>query len=550
MSAPLVKILHRLQELFHNVVTALETMILFPSLFRGFSQRRRKPFLGAHWRRRTLDDFADEVDTLFSKPLSSTRKMADMSEKIRAQFRHCLQSSPCCMLPSYNHVLPAGTEKGTFLALDVGGSTFRVALIELNGRDDAMRIVKVASSRIDNVVKLLEGTQFFDWMAERIDEMLRDVGTDYGRGDVPLAMGLSWSFPIEQTSVNSGLVIHMGKGFMCSNGTLGQELGDLIIRSCRKRSLNVSMAALVNDSSAALLSRAYVDPKTRMSLILGTGTNMAIHFPVHEIGRSKFGERPGGWFDHAKHVIINSELSMFGGGVLPMTRWDDILNRTHLRPDYQPLEYMITGRYLGEIVRLIIVEAVETAGLFSGELPHSMRETYSLDTSIVAFLEEDSSASLAASAALLQKEHTFPSYPSVEDLRFLRRVCQLVSRRAAAYLATGIHSMWCLRNEAEFSTTPPLASESPIKETPEVTVVESEEASNNLSIACDGTVINKYPGFRSNCQIYLDQLTAETHPGCDASIQLNPAPESAILGAAVAVAVAVAEQQQQLVPDL
>lgn len=541
MSAQLVRVLHRLQELFQNVVSALETMILFPSLFRGFSHRRRKPFLGAHWRRRSLDDFADEVESLFTAPLS-TSKMIDMSEKIRAQFRHCLQSSPCCMLPSYTHALPSGSEKGTYLALDVGGSTFRVALIELHGREEEMRIVRVSSSHIDNSVKLLEGTQFFDWMAGQIDNMLKEVGTDYGRGEVPLPIGLSWSFPIDQTSVSSGLVIHMGKGFHCSNGTVGQELGHLLIESCRKRSLNVEMTAIVNDSSAALLSRAYVDPKTRMSLILGTGTNMAIHFPVHEIGRSKFGVRPGGWFDYAKHVIINSEMSMFGGGVLPMTRWDDVLNRTHLRPDYQPLEYMITGRYLGEIVRLIIVEAVETAGLFDGGLPHSMRQPYSFDTSIVAFLEEDSSVSLAASAALLQKEHTFPSYPSVEDLRFLRHICQVTSRRAAGYLATAIHSMWCLRNEAEFpvqSVSDPLA-----KESPEVTIVESDESAKNVSIACDGTVINKYPGFRDTCQGYLDRLTEQTHPTSGSAVRLAPAPESAILGAAVAVAVAVAEKSE------
>jgi hypothetical protein len=37
-----------------------------------------------------------------------------------------------------------------------------------------------------------------------------------------------------------------------------------------------------------------------------------------------------------------------------------------------------------------------------------MREPYSFDTSIVAFLEEDSSISLAASAALLQKRTHFP----------------------------------------------------------------------------------------------------------------------------------------------
>lgn len=547
MTAPLVKVLHRMQELFSNIVAALEAMIVFPSLFRDPSRKRRKTFHGAYWRRRTLDNFAEEVDRLFTSPLS-LRNMIIMSEKIREQFKSCLQSSPVCMLPSYNHALPSGTEKGTYLALDVGGSTFRVALIELGGAG-AMKILQESSSPIDNDVKLLEGTLFFDWMAEKIESMLSAVGADYGREAVPLSMGLSWSFPIEQTSISSGLVIHMGKGFLCSNGTLGQELGDLIVQSCRRRSLNVRVDAIVNDSSAALLSRAYVDPKTRMSLILGTGTNVAVHFPVREIGLTKFGTRPPGWFDYAKHVIINSELSMFGGGILPMTRWDDILNQTHLRPDYQPLEYMVTGRYLGEIVRLIITEAVETANLFRGELPHSMRDPYSFDTSIVAFLEADTSPSLVPSAALLQKEHTFPVSPSVEDLRFLRRICQIVSKRAAGYLATAIHSMWCLRNDAEFSD-PTESKASSVKDTQEITIVESEEDSRSLSIACDGSVINKYPGFRDRCHGYLNQLTQQTNssqgpldPATSPYIRLELAPESAILGAAVAVAVAVEDQK-------
>lgn len=541
MTSPLVKVLQRMQELFSNLVSALETMILFPSLFREFSLWRQKGFNdAAPWPHQTLDDFADEVDRLFNAPLSMGNMIA-MSDKIREQFRSCLQTSPVCMLPSYNRALPSGTEKGTYLALDVGGSTFRVALIELHGGGN-MKILRESSAFIDNNVKLLEGTLFFDWMAENIDSMLQQVGASYGRENVPLSMGLSWSFPIEQTSINSGLVIHMGKGFLCSNGTVGQELGDLIVQSCRKRSLNVQVDAIVNDSSATLLSRAYVDPQTRMSLILGTGTNVAIHFPVHEIGLTKFGTRPPGWFDHAKHVIINSEMSMFGGGVLPMTRWDDVLNGTHLRPDYQPLEYMITGRYLGEVVRLIIVEAVETVDLFGGELPHSMREPYSLDTSIVAFLEADTSPLLASSATLFEKQHTFPVSPSTEDLHFLRRVCQTVSRRAAGYLATAIHSMWCLHNDAE---APHVASTVSAKEAPEVTVVESEEQCRNLSIACDGSVINKYPEFRDRCQRYLSQLTEQTNKSVGSmdagpSISLELAPESAIVGAAVAVAVAVA----------
>lgn len=554
MTAPLVKVLHRMQEVFQNIVAVLEAMIFFPSLFRDLSRKRRRAFRGSRWPRRTLDDFFQEIERLFTAPLG-TRNMLLMSEKTREQFRACLQSSPVCMLPSYNHALPTGEEKGTYLALDVGGSTFRVALIELRGRSEGMRIIRVSSSPIDSAVKLLEGTAFFDWMAEKIDSMLAEVDEKYGRNSEPLPIGLSWSFPIDQTSIRSGLVIHMGKGFLCSNGTAGQELGSLIIKSCQKRNLNVRMDAIVNDSSAALLSRAYVDPKTRLSLILGTGTNVAIHFPVHQIGIGKFGVRPEGWFDRAKHVIVNTEMSMFGGGILPMTRWDEVLNRTHLRPDYQPLEYMITGRYLGEIVRLIIIEAVETAGLFGGELPHSMREPYSFDTAIVAFLEADTSPSLTSSSAFIQKEHIFHLSPSVDDLRFLRQVCSVVSRRAAGYLATAIHSIWCLRNEAEFSnlSSTSVSSTKETEEPKQVTITECEEQSRSLTIACDGSVINKYPGFKDRCQKYLDMLAQETEYPSEVleqstkpSISLELAPESAILGAAVAVAIGVAENGPEI----
>ena len=495
----MLAIVQRLQSLLSQLVARLQSILL-----------RRNVFCPP-----SLDDLAAEVHRLCATPLGHHRSLIAMSDQIRDQLRAALHTSPVCMLPSYTHALPTGTEQGTFLAVDVGGSTFRVALVQLHGRG-RVSVVRESAAVIDNPVKALDGSRFFDWMAARIDAMLRLVDPSYGRDpSQPLSMGLSWSFPVEQTAVNTGLVIHMGKGFRGSNGTVGHELGGLIADACRRRHLHVHMDAIVNDGAATLLSRAYVNPQTRMSLILGTGTNVAVHFPVDAIGRAKFGVRPSAWFDIAQNVVVNSELSMFGGaGVLPRTRWDDCLNRAHLRPDYQPLEYMITGRYLDEVVRLILVEAVETASLFNGELPRSLWEPYSLDTSLVAFLEADPSPSLASAAALLQKQHTFAQSPSTEDLMFLRSVCQAVSRRAAAYLAIAIHSMWCLRNEVD-----PLLQQNHLQQ-------------RNLAIACDGSVINKYPGFRQRCQDYLDQLT-------DRSVTLELAPESAILGAAVAVAVAV-----------
>lgn len=153
------------------------------------------------------------------------------------------------------------------------------------------------------------------------------------------------------------------------------------------QNLNVKVEAIINDGTATLLSQAYEDSSTRLALILGTGTNAAIHLPVGALAPEKYGQRPDSWHATAKHVLVNTEISMFGKNILPTTRWDEYLNKTHVRPDYQPLEHLISGRYLGEIARLILVEAIQVIGLFGGEVPAGLLDAYSLDTSLLACFE-------------------------------------------------------------------------------------------------------------------------------------------------------------------
>lgn len=313
-----------------------------------------------------------------------------MSEELQHEFRAKLHSSNISMLPSFNHTLPTGHEQGTFLALDVGGSTFRIALVRLSGKGterDGMEIVKIRSFAINKPVRDLKGRTFFDWMAERIEEVL---DADEHRADSashPLPMALAWSFPIEQTSTRSGSLLAMGKGFCATHGIEGQDMCELIMQSCQKRRLHVQLQALVNDSSATLLSQAYRDTSTRLSLILGTGINSAIYLPVSALSPGKYGDRPHSWHAAAKHVLVNTELSMFGSDVWTGSRWDQHLNATHAIPGFQPLEYKVSGRYLGELVRLILVEAIETAGLFDGQMPAKLQDAYTLDTGVIAEFE-------------------------------------------------------------------------------------------------------------------------------------------------------------------
>lgn len=111
----------------------------------------------------SMDEFLREAKRLFETPLDASNLYA-MSEQLQQEFRCKLVSSNICMLPSFHHTLPDGNEQGTFLALDVGGSTFRIALVNLSRKEsdqDGMDIKRMKAFAIDSTVRALKGQAFF-----------------------------------------------------------------------------------------------------------------------------------------------------------------------------------------------------------------------------------------------------------------------------------------------------------------------------------------------------------------------------------------------------
>lgn len=191
---------------WHDFLDALASLIMLPSIVRTLIPPSLSPkrlynvVVTSETTTTNMDDFLAEARSLLEGPLQHT-VLLDLSARMHAQYRTKLQEpNSLSMLPSYNHTLPTGDERGTYLALDVGGSTFRVALVELNGKDmaeDSMKIVKMVSYKVDEVVRGLRGRDFFDWMAERIERTLEEPEVRAHHGSDILPMGLAWSFPIK-----------------------------------------------------------------------------------------------------------------------------------------------------------------------------------------------------------------------------------------------------------------------------------------------------------------------------------------------------------------
>jgi hexokinase len=150
--------------------------------------------------KKTLQQFLKDAEAALVGPISGNG-LQEISAKLKEQILEGLNVDMQCMLPSYSHQLPAGSEVGQYLALDVGGSTLRVALVELRGRgvgsENATEIVSIQNYRITKDVKDLEGMAFFEWMAARITETIQSTLNRPHSAENPLPIALAWSFPIE-----------------------------------------------------------------------------------------------------------------------------------------------------------------------------------------------------------------------------------------------------------------------------------------------------------------------------------------------------------------
>ena len=147
---------------------------------------------------------SEAVQELSALSKSQPAELLAISDRLLDQFRDALRNCRSAMLPSFTRTLPTGEEAGSAVAIDLGGSTLRVATVELRGQSPLaegaqeprtrMQVLQLQEWRGDQEVKALPGLAFFDWIAERVGQTLQAAGKGSGGG---MAVGMTWSFPIE-----------------------------------------------------------------------------------------------------------------------------------------------------------------------------------------------------------------------------------------------------------------------------------------------------------------------------------------------------------------
>jgi len=347
------------------------------------------------------------------------------------------------MFPTYVTDVPNGEEQGKFLALDLGGTNFRVMSNTLEGDNFHMENEVFG---IPESLMVGTGRQLFDHIAECLSNFMERQNVK----DIQLPLGFTFSFPCKQEGLASARLTSWTKGFKCS-GVEGEDVVELLQAAVQRRGdINVNVVAIINDTTGTLMSCAHKNRECRIGLIIGTGTNACFMDTVYvNEGRPK--SRPymakldndvDLWDSDTvepRQVIVNTEWGAFGDdGCLDFmrTQYDKEVDMISLNPGKQLFEKMISGMYMGEVARQVLVKLTRDGLLFGGELTTQLLTPYAFKTKYISMIESDRKNSFEETRNVMNLLGL--DYATDFDLNNVKLVCARVSTRAAFLVSAAV----------------------------------------------------------------------------------------------------------------
>jgi hexokinase len=150
------------------------------------------------------------------------------------------------MILTFVDALPSGNEEGLFYALDLGGTNFRVRSVQLGGKKE--RVLATESEQISISQKLMIGTseELFGFIASKLANFVakEKPGRFLLEEGRKRELGFTFSFPVKQTSIDSGTLSKWTKGFKVS-GMEGKNVVACLNEAMEAHGLDMRVSALV-----------------------------------------------------------------------------------------------------------------------------------------------------------------------------------------------------------------------------------------------------------------------------------------------------------------
>ncbi|KAF2036138.1 hypothetical protein EK21DRAFT_52840 [Setomelanomma holmii] len=535
--------------------------------FKGtFNTRPERSMALAEQAKRVAAEFGFGKDAVNKAVKEFIREMDEGLQK---------EGTELSQIPTYVTAVPNGTEKvgnksllaGLYMAVDLGGTNFRVCSIQLHGNTTfSLTQSKVAIPRELMVAKTSK--ELFSFLAKQIELFLKlhheehYAGTltrqQTGGGSISESeifnLGFTFSFPVNQIGINKGMLMRWTKGFDIQDA-VGKDVCALLQAEIDELHLPVKVAALVNDTVGTLMARSYTSPGktgTLLGAIFGTGTNGAYVEKLDKVTKLTQSKDAGEFDKSTGEMIVNTEWGSFDNSLrtLPNTPYDVELDEKSVNPGIQMFEKRVSGMFLGELLRLALLKLIKDPAvpLFADDNSASndvhsttqihdsspIYKQWGIDTSFLSVCASDNSPGYRMLRQTLDKDYDI-SAVSAEDAEAVREIAGAIGRRAARLSAVAIAAI--VINTGRLSKTSGTATteqKSGIDPARGDVEVADEDV---IDVGVDGSLVEFYPNFEEHIREALREIPDIGAQG-EKRIRIGIAKDGSGVGAALIALVA------------
>lgn len=318
------------------------------------------------------------------------------------------------------------------------------------------------------------------------------------------------SFPVEQTALDKGKLLTWTKGFAAKHA-IGHDVIKLLQDALDRKHIHVQCSALVNDTVGTLLSRSYQNGPALIGAIFGTGTNGAYIDKVETIkklGQDFITQSQKGGPDGGEFMVVNCEWGAIDNQrkVLPVSIFDNKVDRESINPRKQAFEKMVSGMYLGELVRNILLHLIDNLVLFDGHSTEVLNTHYGFDTSFVSAVEgtEDKEKVRSVIHEQLKVDNDLIKD---QDVQLVQWACKSIATRASSLAACAIaavvlhtHALEEKKDKIDVGIDGSVAEflpnfEKRMRETLRLVIGDEGEKRITIGLAKDGSGVGGEPCF-------------------------------------------------------
>ena len=264
--------------------------------------------------------------------------------------------SSILMLPTYlTHEGPLPLNVPVAV-IDAGGTNARVAKLTLT--DAGPQIEHLDIFPMPGSLAEISKEDFFDIFSHELLPFIKDC----------VSIGFCFSFPAEITPDRDGKVLYFDKEVKVTNSP-GMMLIEGLSGALARKGAPGVRGVVLNDTVAALMGGITQTNREQwdgfLGLIYGTGINVCYAEPTEHITALNV--------PHEGSMLINTESGSFG--LVNSGDYDKELDAATRDPGHHLYEKMVSGAYLGEVIRRTLIGAAQ-----EGLLPSRFADLTTLPT--------------------------------------------------------------------------------------------------------------------------------------------------------------------------